>query len=153
MRKPKIVSIYSGCGGIDLGFHKAGFETIFATDIWDIACKSLEKNFGKTGAEIQCDDIVNIDFRSIKDEHGEINGLVGGPPCPPFSKSRFYRKEKERGIDDIDGFITLSNYFRAVEELEPEFFFQCSECDYVFEVRSYMKCKLIRPKILNENTI
>lgn len=45
--KPKIVSIYSGAGGIDLGFHKAGFSTVFATDIWDIACNTLKHYFKK----------------------------------------------------------------------------------------------------------
>ncbi len=119
--KPKIVSIFSGVGGIDLGFEKAGFETVFASDIWDKACQSLKENFPK--CEVVCDDIANIDFRKIKKKHKVIDGLVGGPPCPPFSKSRFYRKEKERGIDDEDGFISVTNYFRAVEELSPKFFF------------------------------
>ena len=120
--KPKIVSIYSGSGGIDAGFEKAGFQTVFATDIWERACESLQLNF--TNAEVRCSDIQNIDFSAIKIKcGGEIDGLVGGPPCPPFSKSRFYRKEKERGISDEDGFVTVSNYFRAVKELDPKFFF------------------------------
>jgi DNA (cytosine-5)-methyltransferase 1 len=119
--RPKIVSIFSGAGGIDLGFDKAGFETVFASDIWSKACETLAINF--PDAEVVCDSIVNLDFRRIKVEHGPIDGLVGGPPCPPFSKSRFYRVEKERGIEDEDGFVTVSNYFRAVEELNPKFFF------------------------------
>ncbi|MDR2274895.1 MAG: DNA cytosine methyltransferase [Sphingobacterium sp.] len=116
----KVVSVFSGVGGIDEGFHQAGFETVFASDIWNQACESISKNF--PGAEVVCDSIVNIDFRSIKDRHGNIDLLVGGPPCPPFSKSRFYRTEKKRGIEDEDGFITVSNYFRALEELNPNFF-------------------------------
>ena len=48
---------------------------------------------------------------------------MGGPPCPSFSKSRFYRTEKDRGIDDANGLLTVANYFRAVEELNPKFFF------------------------------
>ena len=94
--KPTIVSIFSGVGGIDFGFEKAGFQTVFASDIWDKACESLKANFPK--AEIDCDSIENIDFKKLKKKYKEIDGLVGGPPCPPFSKSRFYRKEKERGI-------------------------------------------------------
>lgn len=121
MKKPKIVSIFSGVGGIDSGFEKAGFKTVFASDIWDRACESLRENFND--CEVVCDDIININFKAIKAKHKEIDGLVGGPPCPPFSKSRFYRTEKNRGLDDIDGFTTVSNYFRAVEELTPKFFF------------------------------
>jgi len=119
--KPKIVSVFSGVGGIDFGFEEAGFETIFASDIWERACDSLKVNF--PNSEVVCDDIVNVDFKKIKKTHKTIDGLVGGPPCPPFSKSRFYRKEKERGIDDLDGYTTVTNYFRAVEELKPKFFF------------------------------
>ena len=129
--KPKIVSIFSGVGGIDFGFEKAGFETVFASDIWDRACESLKVNF--PNSEIICDTIENIDFKKIKQTHKEIDGLVGGPPCPPFSKSRFYRKEKERGINDEDGFMTVSNYFRAVAELKPKFFFFENVHGFVFK--------------------
>jgi DNA (cytosine-5)-methyltransferase 1 len=129
--KPKIVSVFSGAGGIDFGFEKAGFETVFATDIWNKACESLKANFPKS--EIICDTIENIDFKKIKKKYKVIDGLVGGPPCPPFSKSRFYRKEKERGIEDEDGFITVSNYFRAVEELNPKFFFFENVHGFVFK--------------------
>lgn len=129
--KPKIVSIFSGVGGIDMGFEKAGFETIFSSDIWSKACESLKANFPQ--AEIICDNIKNIDFKKIKQNNDSIDGLVGGPPCPPFSKSRFYRKEKERGIDDEDGFLTISNYFRAVEELNPKFFFFENVQGFVFK--------------------
>jgi DNA (cytosine-5)-methyltransferase 1 len=48
--------------------------------------------------------------------------LVGGPPCPPFSKSRFYQIEKKRGLEDENAF-TVSEYFRAVEEINPKVFF------------------------------
>lgn len=120
MYKPKIVSLFSGGGGIDLGFDKAGFETIFATDIWPVACETLKQNF--VNAQVECNCIENINFKQIKQKHGRIEGLVGGPPCPAFSKSRFYRTEKKRGLDDADGYLTVTNYFRAVEELEPDFF-------------------------------
>ena len=129
--RPKIVSIFSGVGGIDMGFEKMGFETVFASDIWERACESLKKNFPTS--EVVCDNIENIDFKKIRKTHKNIDGLVGGPPCPPFSKSRFYRKEKERGIDDEDGFMTVSNYFRAVEELNPKFFFFENVHGFVFK--------------------
>ena len=77
--------------------------------------------------------IKKINFKKIRKTHKEIDGLVGGPPCPPFSKSRFYRKEKERGINDEDGFMTVSNYFRAVEELNPKFFFFENVHGFVFK--------------------
>jgi DNA (cytosine-5)-methyltransferase 1 len=120
-QKNSVVSIYSGGGGLDLGFHKAGFKVIFSTDNWQPACDTLKVNFPKT--EVVCDDIRNINFSEIliKNKLKEIDCLIGGPPCPAYSKSRFYRKEKKRALDDENSF-TLAEYFRAVEELKPKVF-------------------------------
>lgn len=117
----KIVSLFSGVGGIDAGFHKAGFKTVFATDIWDVACNAFKKNF--QDCEVVTSDVQQLDFRGIREKYGNIDGVVGGPPCPSFSKSRFYRTEKDRGIEDENGYVTVSNYFRAIEEIDPRFFF------------------------------
>lgn len=131
MKKPNIVSIFSGAGGIDCGFKQAGFNTIFANDNWEPACQSFSKNYPE--AEVYCGSIVDVDFKAIKDKYGQIDGLVGGPPCPPFSKSRFYRTEKKRGIEDESGFLTVSNYFRALEELDPLFFFFENVAGFVYK--------------------
>lgn len=131
MKKPNIVSIFSGAGGIDCGFKQAGFNTIFANDNWEPACQSFSKNYPE--AEVYCGSIVDVDFKAIKEKYGQIDGLVGGPPCPPFSKSRFYRTEKKRGIEDESGFLTVSNYFRALEELDPLFFFFENVAGFVYK--------------------
>lgn len=131
MANPKIVSIFSGAGGIDCGFHNAGFNTVFANDNWEPACNSFKKNY--PDAEIFFGSIADVNFYEIKKKYGVIDGLVGGPPCPPFSKSRFYRTEKKRGIEDESGFLTVSNYFRAVEELDPKFFFFENVAGFVFK--------------------
>ena len=73
--RPKIVSVFSGVGGIDIGFEEAGFKTIFASDIWDIACDSFKANF--SNCEVVCDDIVNIDFKKIKKLINQLMGLWG----------------------------------------------------------------------------
>ena len=41
MDKPKVVSLFSGAGGLDIGFRNAGFHTVFASDVWTIACQTL----------------------------------------------------------------------------------------------------------------
>ena len=119
MKKIKTVSIYSGAGGIDLGFHKAGFSNVFSTDYWKPACESLKKN--KISEEVACDDIRNINFSKILNKHKNIDCLIGGPPCPAYSKSRFYLKNKKRAMEDEYSF-TLKEYFRAVKELSPKVF-------------------------------
>lgn len=127
----EIVSLFSGLGGIDFGFEKSGFETVFTTDIWDKSCESLQKNFPH--AEVLCKSIDDLDLNYLKSKYHNIDGVVGGPPCPPFSKSRFYRTEKHRGLDDVDGFMTVSNYFKVVEVLEPKFFFFENVAGFVFK--------------------
>jgi DNA (cytosine-5)-methyltransferase 1 len=119
--KPNIVSLFSGVGGIDAGFKKAGFKTIVATDISELFCKSFKKNFKES--KIINADVRKVNFKYIKKKFPRIDGIVGGPPCPPFSKSRFYIKEKKRAMKDIDGKETIENFFRTVKELDPKFFF------------------------------
>ena len=60
---PKIVSIFSGVGGIDFGFKNAGFETIFANDNWENACESFKKNF--PNAEVVCSSVADVAFTKI----------------------------------------------------------------------------------------
>ena len=81
--KPKVVSLFSGCGGMDIGFKTAGYQIILSTDNWPIAVETLKNNTqGKQ--EILCSDIGEVNFKRIKKRHGEIDVLIGGPPCPPF---------------------------------------------------------------------
>lgn len=53
---------------------------------------------------------------------GEIDLIAGGPPCPPFSKSRFYRKDKPRALDDPNGWETISGYLRMLDWVRPRTF-------------------------------
>lgn len=90
----KTLSLYSGAGGIDLGFKKNKFDTVLAIENWDKACETLKVN--KTASNIICDDIRNVNFKDLKKKY-KFDFIVGGPPCPPFSKSRFYLKDKKKG--------------------------------------------------------
>ena len=121
---PNVLSIFSGGGGIDCGFQKAGFDICFSTDFWQPACDTLEKN--QIGKLVVCDDIRNIDYDACLARIGmkkeDVDVLVGGPPCPAYSKSRFYRTEKKRALEDENSF-TLYEYFRALDEIRPKVFF------------------------------
>lgn len=78
---PKIVSTFSGCGGLDLGFHLEGYETIWANDFSEWAVKSFRKNLGDV---IVQGDITQIDpftDNSIPD----CDLVLGGFPCQDFS--------------------------------------------------------------------
>lgn len=134
MYKPKVVSIFSGGGGIDIGFNQAEYEVLFSTDYWQPAVNTLEVN--KSAKKAICEDIRNVDYAKELDEIGysvdDIDILVGGPPCPAYSKSRFYRTEKKRALEDENSF-TLFEYFRALDELKPKFFFFENVAGFVFK--------------------
>lgn len=132
-----VVSIFSGGGGIDLGFENAGFDVIYATDFWDKACDTLRYNAKKNGhthKKVECKDIREVDFKAILRENNldRVDCFVGGPPCPAYSKSRFYLKDKKRALEDESSF-TLYNYFRGLEELNPRVFFFENVNGFVFK--------------------
>lgn len=118
----KVVSLFSGCGGLDLGLHRAGFESVFATDLDPYCATSYKANF--PGVPFYCGTAADLDARRVRDTIGDgtIDLLAGGPPCPPFSKSRFYRKEKPRALDDAVGEETITAYLRMLDELRPRAF-------------------------------
>ncbi len=91
-KKYKLVSLFSGIGGIDLGFEYAGFKTIWANDFDKSACQTYRANVG--------DYIVEGDIRLVKEQIPDHDVLVGGFPCQPFStlgKLQGFEDEKNRG--------------------------------------------------------
>lgn len=79
--KPSIVSIFSGCGGLDLGFHDEGYQTIWANDFSEWAVASFREYFGDV---IKLGDITKINpytDKSIPD----CDLILGGFPCQDFS--------------------------------------------------------------------
>jgi DNA (cytosine-5)-methyltransferase 1 len=59
---------------------------------------------------------------ALGDSIGNIALLAGGPPCPPFSKSRFYRKDKPRALDDPNGWETVNGFLDVLEWVRPQAF-------------------------------
>lgn len=76
--KINVVSLFSGCGGMDLGFSQAGFRILWANDIDQKACETYERNIGK---HVVCGDIQQIDYSTIPD----ADLILGGFPCQDFS--------------------------------------------------------------------
>lgn len=134
--KPKIISIFSGCGGLDYGFHMEGFETIWANDFAEWACKSFADNFGNV---IQCKDITKIDpYTDSSIPNCDI--VLGGFPCQDFSiiwkqpglngtRGGLFRhfaefidakKPKAFVAENVKGLITANNG-RAIETIIKDF--------------------------------
>ncbi len=122
--RPTFLSLFSGCGGLDLGFEQAGFRCVGATDLESVAAESFAENFPEVPFWVG--NIVDLSVDKIREVFPETRGgvdvLIGGPPCPPFSKSRFYRKEKPRALDDPTGKDTIEGYLRVLRALRPRAF-------------------------------
>ncbi len=86
-KKIRTLSFFSGCGGLDLGFHNAGFEILYSSDIERQFCETIESNKGlffSKKLNIECGDIREIDPNKLPDD---IDFIIGGPPCQTFSAS------------------------------------------------------------------
>lgn len=105
-----IVALFAGCGGLDLGFRRAGFNVVWANeydkDIWE----TYEKNHLDTVLDKR--DIRDIYSKEIPD----CVGIIGGPPCQSWSEAG-----SQRGIDDERGKLFLE-YVRILKDKQPLFF-------------------------------
>ena len=106
----KIASLFSGAGGLDLGFKNAGFDIIYANE--------KDKNIWQT-YELNHPD-THLDRRSITDVKSEeipaVDGIIGGPPCQSWSAGG-----SKRGFEDPRGQLFF-DFIRILEEKQPKFF-------------------------------
>lgn len=108
------VSLYTGCGGLDLGFGDAGFKTIWANDIDPFALETYRNELLRRGhpvPEIFCGDV----GKAKLPERGSADVVIGGPPCQGFSVAGRMDPNDPRSKQ-------VWEFFRVVEELAPRAF-------------------------------
>lgn len=105
----KVVSLFSGAGGLDLGFIRAGHEIVWANDNFPDAVKTYRRNIGD---HIVCDDISKIPSDQIPDH----DILIGGFPCQGFSVAN-----SKRGENDERNKLYLE-LLRVLVDKQPKFF-------------------------------
>lgn len=106
-----LISLFSGAGGMDMGFNKAGFRTIFANEYDHRICPTFKANFPEV--DLFEGDIKNIPLSKLPKR---VLGVIGGPPCQSWSVAG-----KMRGIEDKRGELFLE-YIKILEYVKPCFF-------------------------------
>jgi DNA (cytosine-5)-methyltransferase 1 len=122
--RPVCISLFSGCGGMDIGVEAAGFRVALATDADATCAETYSQNF--KGIPYVIGKIGSVSTEALleagKVRPGEVDLLVGGPPCPAFSKSRFYLTEMPRALDDPVAAETIGGYLRVLKDVRPRAF-------------------------------
>ncbi|HEY4201359.1 MAG TPA: DNA cytosine methyltransferase [Devosiaceae bacterium] len=119
---PTAISLFTGVGGLDFGFDAAGFKTLVAVEMDSIACKVLRANTSWPVIEADLTQIDPADILAVaKKRPGEIDILIGGPPCQPFSKSGYWLTGDSRRLADPRA-DTLAAYLKVLEYSQPKTF-------------------------------
>ena len=105
-----VISLFAGCGGLDLGFERAGFNVVWANELDESIHQTYKLNHPNT--------ILNtLDVRMLSSaDMPDYDGIIGGPPCQAWSEGG-----KRLGIEDPRGLLFL-DYIRIVKEKKPKFF-------------------------------
>lgn len=116
------ISLFSGIGGLDFGFEAAGFKTRVALELDRHACKTIRLNRDWSVIE---DDINAVQSADLLNQgqlrQGEVDMLIGGPPCQPFSKSGYWARGDALRLDDPRA-DTLTGYLRVLRDTRPRAF-------------------------------
>lgn len=115
--KPTVVDFFCGAGGLSLGFKQNGFKILLANDIEEVCTKTYFLNH----PEMKKSQIIHGDIKNVVENienyvAGEVDVILGGPPCQGFSMAN-----RQRIINDPRN-VLYKYYVKAVESLKPKFF-------------------------------
>jgi DNA (cytosine-5)-methyltransferase 1 len=116
----RVISLFTGAGGLDYGFEAAGFETNVALEFDRACCRTLRANRPWPVIEADIHDVDGGELLRIAGlAKGEADVLIGGPPCQPFSKSGYWANGDARRLADQRA-DTLGAYLRMVASTLPK---------------------------------
>ena len=131
----KTLSLFSGCGGLDIGFEAAGFKTSLAVDTLEPATSTFRQNMPSVrvfGPPIESGDIRDLTPKKLHSlvniEPEELDMMIGGPPCQPFSVAAAQRflsddpRFKRSGFDSADKGQMIFNYVKLIKSMRPKAF-------------------------------
>lgn len=135
MTAPTAVSLFTGAGGLDVGFGQAGFETVWANDLNPDACATFEANHGP--GIIRCGDLQSY-FGEIK-ALSAPDVLIGGPPCQGFSVAGYMDMNDPRSE-------LVFSYMKVLKRLKPRSFV----LENVKALAALAKFRPIRERLIRE---
>jgi DNA (cytosine-5)-methyltransferase 1 len=118
------VSLFSGAGGLDVGFHAAGFRTHLAIEMDERACKTLNRNAKYAPAHVwqrRIEEVSDAELLACI-ARKNIDVVIGGPPCQPFSKSGFWARGDVARFNDPRARTTFENFIRVMRLVAPRAF-------------------------------
>ena len=112
-KKYKVLDLFCGCGGISEGYALAGFDIAGGIDFNEYATITFQHNFKK--AKVHNIDITTFPDSQIEEEYGDVDVIVGGPPCQGFSSANRWQKEMEDSRNKL-----FFEYIRFVQKIHPK---------------------------------
>ncbi len=123
MSKPRLISLFSGGGGLDYGFEAAGFATGACVEMDADSCRTLRAS--RPRWEVIERSIFDVPTEEMLERAGtragELDLVIGGPPCQPFSMFGYWVRGDSARLDDPRA-STLDAFLRVVEEARPRAF-------------------------------
>ncbi|WP_206538197.1 DNA cytosine methyltransferase [Listeria riparia] len=112
----KVIDLFAGAGGLSLGFlQSGGYKIVAAVENNKNARMTYKNNHGKD--TILYEDVRDVNFGDMRKEFGDIDVIIGGPPCQGFSNAN---RQKNHVISLNNSLV--KDYFKAVRELSPKAF-------------------------------
>lgn len=110
-KKYTVIDLFCGCGGLSLGFERAGFKPVLAIDVWKDALTTYE--FNNLEVKTLCADISMLNPLEIKRKYdiSEVDVIIGGPPCQGFSIAGKRIVEDKRN-ELYKSFVNFVRYFK-----------------------------------------
>jgi DNA (cytosine-5)-methyltransferase 1 len=113
--KPKVIDLFSGVGGLSLGFEMSGFDVVLANEYDPSIAEAYTRNRHKSNMIVA--DITKLPIKKTFEPYfGDISVIIGGPPCQGFSQ-----KGQRKSINDERNFL-FRYFFQVVSLVEPEYF-------------------------------
>lgn len=128
----RVVDLFCGCGGLSLGFEKAGFNVVAAFDKWDEALNVYNLNFNHPARQL---DLTDVDYCVEKISSYKPDMIIGGPPCQDFSSAG--KRDEDNGRGDL----TVS-YAKIVGSIKPPIFVM-ENVDRIIKTNKLVEAKQI----------